>query len=98
QDEMPSRLLGRFKVGIGRYRRGLIARNAEVAAAGYGDDADERKGPANRLDGLHSVYLRHDDVGNDEIRRSAPELLQFLRRILGGEHHISGEIKHAFDR
>src|ERR1700733_2061539 len=95
---MRSRLLGRRKVGIGRYRRGLIARDAEITASGYGDDSNEGKGLANRLDGLHAVYLRHDDVGDDEIRRSVTQLFQCVRRILGGNRLISGEIEHAFDR
>src|SRR5260221_12202954 len=43
EDEMRSRLPGRCKVGIGRYRGGLIARDAEVATPGYGDDADPGK-------------------------------------------------------
>src|SRR5260370_11348353 len=40
EHEMRSRLLGRGKVVVGRDRRGLIARDAEVAAPGYRHDAD----------------------------------------------------------
>src|SRR3981189_2662166 len=45
---------------VGAYRGGLIARDAEGATRGYGEDADQGKGLANRLDGLHAVYFRHD--------------------------------------
>src|ERR1700734_269788 len=94
---MSSCLFRGCKIGGGRYRRWMVFRDAEITAAGNCNDAHRWEGLANRFDRFHTVDLRHDDIGDDEIRRVACEFGKRVHCALNGTDRISRAIQHVFD-
>src|SRR5215470_19390098 len=95
---MRARRLGGGEISGRGDRVRFVFVGAEIAAARYRDDADVRKLVRNRLDRLHAVHLRHDDVGDDDVRLLRFQRLQAFRTAGGEPHGIAGALEHALER
>src|SRR6202049_5308791 len=71
---------------------------ATAPAAGDGDDLRVGPGLAHLGNGLDAFLLRHDDVGDDQVRLLAAEHRPDEYTVVGGQDVVAGVPKDVLDR
>lgn len=70
-------------------RMRLVFRRAEISTSGNRDDPDVREFPHYGPYRVHAVYLRHNDVHDDDVDRLCPECLEPFDAVVGHLHRVT---------